>query len=172
MCAFFMQINYRYAQHNRLQKFPSEILNLPRLQEMYILLYNSFKLVYMFINGINMLSINYFKLDLTYIAWLHCSYLDSNNISGVLILPNIFTSNSSLRLISLINNNITMVLPSNDSSSLLSASNLQRLELLFLGGNPVCKNLQSNAMMQVMCRFNRISPLEGKHIQLQCQYYI
>lgn len=35
-----MQQHCRYAQYNRLQTFPSELLRLPRLEEMYVLLYD------------------------------------------------------------------------------------------------------------------------------------
>jgi hypothetical protein len=107
-------------------------------------------------------SINHSKLDLTCNVWLNCSYFDSNIISGTLTLPNVFASNSSMRMISLINNNITDLIPSNDSSSLLSESNLQKLELLFLGGNPVCKDSHKNAMLRMVCRYNRTSPIYGK----------
>ena len=96
---------------------------------------------------------------------LHCSYFDSNNISGTLFLPFVSPSNSSLRLVSLINNNITNLIPSNESSSLLSESNLQRLELLFLGGNPICKDSKKSEILRLVCRFNVSSPIEGKYIQ-------
>lgn len=105
----------------------------------------------------------YFKVILTNNMCLICSYLDSNNISGLLVLPYVSPINSSLRLISLINNNITNLQPSIQIDSLLSNSSLQISQLLFLGGNPICNDSRTSELLRMVCRFNRSSPIEGKY---------
>jgi hypothetical protein len=91
---------------------------------------------------------------------LICSYLDSNNISGLLVLPYVSPINSSLRLISLINNNITKLQSSIQIDSLLSDNSLQISQLLFLGGNPICHDSRTSELLRMVCRFNRSSPIE------------
>jgi hypothetical protein len=103
--------------------------------------------------------------------WVFCSYFDSNLISGVLAFPYVSTTDSLLRLVSLVNNNITELQPSTESLSLFSEPSLQISELVFLGGNPVCKDSHKSDLLRMVCRFNISSPIEGKHISFLCYIY-
>jgi len=94
------------------------------------------------------------------------SYFDSNNISGVLTFPFVSTTTSLLRLVSLVNNNITDLRPSTESLSLFSESSLRISDLVFLGGNPVCKDSRKSDLLRIVCRFNKSSPIEGT-----CHFY-
>jgi len=113
-----------YGQQNRLQTFPSDLLRLPRLEEIYF---------------------------------------DSNNISGTLTFPYISTTSSLVRLISLTNNNITDLQPSTVSPSLFTAESLQISDLVFLGGNPICKDARKSDLLRIVCRFNKSSPIEDPY---------
>ena len=95
-----------------------------------------------------------------------CSYFDSNNISGTLTFPYISTTSSLLRLISLINNNITDLKPSTVSPSLFTEASLQISDLVFLGGNPICQDSHKSDLLRIVCRFNKSSPIEGRPYKL------
>jgi len=95
-----------------------------------------------------------------------CRTLDSNYITGELHLPNISCQNSKIKLISLLYNNITDFYPSNDTTSCFSESRILSDNKIFLGGNPICTNPSlKTRVLQLVCRFNASSPIEGN----QCQ---
>jgi len=96
-----------------------------------------------------------------------CRILDFNNITGDLQLPNISCQNSTIKLISLLYNNITNFYPSNDTSSCFSESRILSDNKIFLGGNPICTNQSPQTrVLQLVCRFNASSPIiEGNHCQ-------
>lgn len=95
-----------------------------------------------------------------------CSYFDSNNISGTLTFPYISTTSSLVRLISLTNNNITDLQPSTVSPSLFTEESLRISDLVFLGGNPICKDARKSDLLRIVCRFNKSSPIEGRPLKL------
>lgn len=100
-----------------------------------------------------------------------CRILDSNNITGVLNLPNISCQHSSIKLISLLHNKITHLIPSNNTASCFSETYLLSTDKLFLAGNPICNDrLYKTELLRKVCRFNESSPIEGNYCQplLEC----
>ncbi|KAG0591899.1 hypothetical protein KC19_1G210300 [Ceratodon purpureus] len=81
----------------------------------------------------------------------------SNNRYRSLQLPHVALFNSSLTEIILVNNNIVSINYPSDPGH-FSPSNLEISNLLFLGGNPLCKSIE-NILLSTICRMNKLSPL-------------